>query len=317
MQYGAYFTPVGIFRVRADRRADLRRRSTGSSSTRSSAARRRSSRCWRSSRTRMVITALGVALGAPDHVHARARCHRRARSTSARWCRCSSENSFLVQFLGVISRLQRLGHRRDRDRPRRALPRKSGDIVDRAARHLRGSFAVRRRRMFFRAGNLNDAKEEDSHRPRRRRRPRRDRLRQPRRSRARPASTVTVEKIEQRDLEVDRLGQRQDPAEAARSTSAPRRWARSSSSTVREGDVVKKGQLLLQIDPKQPRDARCRTARRASRPRESQLEQTKAQIENAQASRSSRRRTTLKRAGSACARPASFRASTTSGRRTT
>ena len=97
---------------------------------------------------------------------------------------------------------------------------------------------------------------------------------------ARRRTTVNVEKIETARPRVHRLGERQDPAEDARSTSAPRRWARSSNLEVDEGDMVTKGQLLLQIDPRNL-ETRCRTARPAWRPRESQLDQTKAQIENA------------------------------------
>ena len=88
----------------------------------------------------------------------------------------------------------------------------------------------------------------------------------------------------------DRLGQRQDPAEAARSTSAPRRSGKVVNLDVHEGDIVKKGQLLLQIDPRNletqvdSREASLATAR-------SQLEQTEAQVENAQARARAGRRT--------------------------
>ena len=48
----------------------------------------------------------------------------------------------------------------------------------------------------------------------------------------------------------DRLGVGQDPAEAARSTSAPTRVGRVVNLAVNEGDRVHVGQFLLQIDPK-------------------------------------------------------------------
>jgi HlyD family secretion protein len=90
--------------------------------------------------------------------------------------------------------------------------------------------------------------------------------------------SVTVEKIERRDLEsvVDASGKVQ-----------PKRSVNISAETmgkvvnlaVNEGEVVTKGQLLLQIDPRnletqvQNREASLNRAK-------SQLEQTKAQIEN-------------------------------------
>ena len=74
-----------------------------------------------------------------------------------------------------------------------------------------------------------------------------------------------VEKIERRDLEaiVSASGKIQPKR---RSTSAPRRWARSSIWRSNEGDIVKSGQPLLQIDPRNL-ETPCRTARPAWPPR--------------------------------------------------
>ena len=69
----------------------------------------------------------------------------------------------------------------------------------------------------------------------------------------------------------DRVGIRARSIRSARSTSAPSRWAASRSIGVREGDRVKAGQFLLQIDPvaaaERGAPRRGRRRRRAHRPR--------------------------------------------------
>jgi len=94
-----------------------------------------------------------------------------------------------------------------------------------------------------------------------------------------PATTVTVEKIGRYDLEA---------IVTASGKVQPKRQVNISAETmgkvvnlaVAEGDTVKRGQLLLQIDPRnlettvQNREASLATAR-------SQLEQTRSQVENA------------------------------------
>ena len=54
--------------------------------------------------------------------------------------------------------------------------------------------------------------------------------------------------------------------------------------SVKEGQIVKAGQFLLQIDPSQPQAAVDRVARRASRRRKAQLAQSQANLEQAQRS---------------------------------
>ena len=95
-----------------------------------------------------VISALGAAIGARRSVHHRARCLRRGRSISARWCRCSSENSFLVAVPRVHRSVSRLGHHRDRDRSRRALQAQERQHRDRAAHRSTLVIAGVRRRVF-------------------------------------------------------------------------------------------------------------------------------------------------------------------------
>jgi HlyD family secretion protein len=95
-------------------------------------------------------------------------------------------------------------------------------------------------------------------------------------------TTVTVEKIAKQDLEaiVSASGKVQAKSQVEISAET---MGKVVNLAVVEGQVVKKGQLLLQIDPRnletavQNREASLATAR-------SQLEQTRAQIPNAQVS---------------------------------
>jgi HlyD family secretion protein len=92
------------------------------------------------------------------------------------------------------------------------------------------------------------------------------------------STAVTAEKIEKRDLEsiVSASGKIQPKEQVDISAET---MGKVVSVTVNEGQVVKRGQLLLQIDPKnletavQNREASLNTAR-------SQLDQTRGQIEN-------------------------------------
>jgi HlyD family secretion protein len=110
-----------------------------------------------------------------------------------------------------------------------------------------------------------------------------------------PTTSVTTEKIVKRDLEA---------IVSASGTVQPKRSVNISAETmgkvtnlaVAEGDIVKAGQMLLQIDPRNLRTAvQNREASLATQ--RSQLEQTKSQVENAKVSLQQARDTLTRQEG--------------------
>ena len=102
-------------------------------------------------------------------------------------------------------------------------------------------------------------------------------------SSGRTASTVNVETIQKRDLQA---------IVSASGKIQPKRLVNISADTmgrvtnlaVEEGERVKKGQFLLQIDPRNLTSAATARPRRRSPPRGSQMEQLRVAIESAKAS---------------------------------
>ena len=252
---------------------------SGSSSTRSSAARRRSSRCWRSSRTRRSSARSAPSLGAPiqlmpGHDDAwRGPFNLGALvpmldegslsgATSSAASASSRSGASIVTAIGLARALppedarniaialfvvyclivaasssRSLGRCRQVDN---GMSRKKKIFIGLAHRRR-----ARRRSAYANLGLKRDDRR--------------------RRSPSRRSSSTISRRSSRRAARSSRR---------SRSTSAPRRWARSSTSRSNEGDVVTQGPAAARRSTRATSRPRCRTARPAWRRRKSQLDQT-------------------------------------------
>ena len=144
---------------------------------------------------------------------------------------------------------------RARDRPRRALSPADPAHLPGSLRGLPGHRGRRRRRQGCLCWRFVGVHWEESHHRRRRGRPARRRRRRQRLDEAHAGQDGHHREGADARPRGHRLGLGQDPGADARSTSAPTPWAASRSWPSTRGRRVKKGQFLMQIDPRNQRTA--------------------------------------------------------------